>query len=712
MSMRQWLVSGLVVGLLVVSAAAMAPVAPAAAATSSPAGTFVTMAGEGDYVFGNRTGTWRPGSGSVTVSGSVTGQVHVTVSGGDLGEQYQLWFAAPPGKRLVPGAYVDAQRTSFRTAEHPGIEIFGDGRGCNETSGRFTVLDAPADLSRLRLVFEQHCEDEEAPALFGEVSYHEPVADRELFATPDRISWPASYRGSSGRVVPVQLTNGSAHELTVSGATVTDGDADFSVVGNSCATLAAGESCSVYVGFRPVSTGPRTGTLTIESSSAQQEQTVALTGDAIPGRTAWDLTSEPSDRFGGGKWHLTPDDTTFFAYGDDHHVYLRAVAKSTGTEWEAHFQAGPGQALLTGATFDPVPLYSNASDAAGLEVGGWRTCNTATGRFTVREASYRAGRVARFLVDFVQHCNDADPALTGTIAWRAADDDETAPVPVTDLSAAVDGDSVDLGWTAPVDDDRAETVVRRVADSSPAATPTAGSAVYHGTRTSATATAIPTGVDQTFTVFSLDRDGNAGQGRSLTLEGTGLTTAVNPTSLVAGRQGALAGRLTDAGAGTALGSRDVEVWSAPKGSGSWTKLATVTTDTTGRYTLGVSPTTTTDYRTTFAGEDGRLGATSVRRGVSVGRLVDLTVNRTSGSRHARFTLGSEVSPAASGAVVTLQRHYSSGWRTVATKRLSSTSKAGFIVRPNRHGRFSYRVRKGADSGHVASVSGTLGVTVR
>ena len=53
-----------------------------------------------------------------------------------------------------------------------GIDFDGHGRGCNQTVGRFDVLEIQTDsvgggITRLAVDFEQHCETAGAPALFG-----------------------------------------------------------------------------------------------------------------------------------------------------------------------------------------------------------------------------------------------------------------------------------------------------------------------------------------------------------------------------------------------------------------------------------------------------------------------------------------------------------------------------------------------------------------
>src|SRR4051812_50058017 len=115
----------------------------------------------GDYIGGGQPRVYTPANGQVTVSGG-TGAVSVGVSGGSRGDQFTLEFAAPAGQALAPGVYDDAQRASFRSAGRPGIDIYGDGRGCNTDSGRFEVRDIAVDgsgaVQGLWIVYEQHCE--------------------------------------------------------------------------------------------------------------------------------------------------------------------------------------------------------------------------------------------------------------------------------------------------------------------------------------------------------------------------------------------------------------------------------------------------------------------------------------------------------------------------------------------------------------------------
>src|SRR4051812_49333148 len=94
----------------------------------------------GDYIGGGTPRLFTPANGQIATTAG-DGSVSVSVSGGTSGDAYTLEFAAPPGQALVPGVYDGAQRASFRSGGHPGIDISGDGRGCNTDTGRFEVRD-------------------------------------------------------------------------------------------------------------------------------------------------------------------------------------------------------------------------------------------------------------------------------------------------------------------------------------------------------------------------------------------------------------------------------------------------------------------------------------------------------------------------------------------------------------------------------------------
>ena len=67
-----------------------------------------------------------------------------------------------------------ATRAAFRGGNAAGLDISGDGRGCNMSFDIFTVIQMVANkdgvVSAVDVTFTQHCESATAPALTGRVA--------------------------------------------------------------------------------------------------------------------------------------------------------------------------------------------------------------------------------------------------------------------------------------------------------------------------------------------------------------------------------------------------------------------------------------------------------------------------------------------------------------------------------------------------------------
>jgi hypothetical protein len=89
---------------------------------------------------------------------------------GALGDWWSGRFAARPGEPLRAGTdYLDAKRTPYR-GDAPGVDVLGNGRGCNEVAGSFRVdeldLDTRGGPVGGVVRFAQHC-DGATPAFRG-----------------------------------------------------------------------------------------------------------------------------------------------------------------------------------------------------------------------------------------------------------------------------------------------------------------------------------------------------------------------------------------------------------------------------------------------------------------------------------------------------------------------------------------------------------------
>jgi hypothetical protein len=121
----------------------------------------------GDYIGQGQAYTWATPQDDIWVGGNRR-QINALAGG------YDFTFSPPEGETLKPGmTYADGQRAPF-AGDHTGIEVSGNGRGCNTISGQFTVnaveFTKGGKLAKLDMAFEQHCEGGPA-ALRGTITY-------------------------------------------------------------------------------------------------------------------------------------------------------------------------------------------------------------------------------------------------------------------------------------------------------------------------------------------------------------------------------------------------------------------------------------------------------------------------------------------------------------------------------------------------------------
>jgi hypothetical protein len=181
--------------LIIVLLAGIGLAPPAAAAVTLPtgsipvpdSGTFLYMYSEpGDYIGqgveqlytsedSRFTATMVPGGGSFNAS----------VIQGNYDHWWYVDMAAPSGQPLVVGSYTGAERASFRSPDAPGLDVTGDGRGCNTLTGQFDVTEvsfaSTGELLTFDATFEQHCEGFE-PALFGRIRIENPPPPPDVTA--------------------------------------------------------------------------------------------------------------------------------------------------------------------------------------------------------------------------------------------------------------------------------------------------------------------------------------------------------------------------------------------------------------------------------------------------------------------------------------------------------------------------------------------------
>lgn len=170
---------------LVVAAALTVLLLPGVAAAPPAESATLTMVSDpGDYIGQGLTWSYDTAAGDV-ISATTNGNTLNAAVTGFNGDWWYLDFDAPNGQTLTAGTtYANATRYPFN-GSGPGLSISGEGRGCNELIGSFTVTEATfggPDSSYVQdfvATFEQHCEGAE-PALRGTISIHNPPAPEPL----------------------------------------------------------------------------------------------------------------------------------------------------------------------------------------------------------------------------------------------------------------------------------------------------------------------------------------------------------------------------------------------------------------------------------------------------------------------------------------------------------------------------------------------------
>lgn len=181
--LRFW--AGLLLVVPTVGALAAAPAVP------TPQSIFQFVSAPGDYIGQGQTLVLTRAEASFNPQ--VTGNPGlVLINLGNSGQvppggQYITWslgFSTATGAPLTVGSYPNASGQPFQGGISPGMDIYGDGRGCDRVFGQFDILDIAYDatgaLSRFAANFTQSCEVPTAPHLVGAIRFNSSVPVPEL----------------------------------------------------------------------------------------------------------------------------------------------------------------------------------------------------------------------------------------------------------------------------------------------------------------------------------------------------------------------------------------------------------------------------------------------------------------------------------------------------------------------------------------------------
>lgn len=157
-----------------------------AAKAAVPVATLFSYTSEpGDYIGAGGSNTFTPENATISLSGKAS---FATISVNAGQEWWRIELAAPVGEKLQPGIYYNGERASFKTGRAPGLDISGDGRGCNEIWGNFSInqiaTNSLGDVTMLDVSFTQRCEESTAPAMKGVVKFKAPALSYSFVSAP------------------------------------------------------------------------------------------------------------------------------------------------------------------------------------------------------------------------------------------------------------------------------------------------------------------------------------------------------------------------------------------------------------------------------------------------------------------------------------------------------------------------------------------------
>ncbi len=196
-------------------------------------------------------------SADSTITASHVGTNSVSLAVVAPGHTWAAVFAAPPTTSLVVGTYSGAVRATSAGLGQPGLDIYGDGHGCNTLTGRFVVSEitwaGDGSVTTFAATFEQHCEGF-VPALFGEARFDSSVPWAAKSAPPSADAGIVPAGQSSSRTVIVTSTGSGGLHMAASSLSGADA-ARFSITSDGCAgvAVAPAASCSITFAFNPVS---------------------------------------------------------------------------------------------------------------------------------------------------------------------------------------------------------------------------------------------------------------------------------------------------------------------------------------------------------------------------------------------------------------------------------------------------------------------------
>jgi hypothetical protein len=174
--------------------------------------------------------------------------------------------------------------------------------------------------------------------------------------------------------------------------------------------------------------------------------------------------------------------------------------------------------------------------------------------------------------------------------------------------------------------------------------------------------------------------------------------------------GAVAFTATLTSGGQPVSGQPAHLQAAPDGSQAWAAVgAALTTGPDGTVTWKLSPRSTSTYQVVFDPSSSYAGTTSTQTRVAVAPQVVFAPPGVAPTL-TRVWLTGSVRPVPTGKVV-LDRYYDHAWHAKQAVTVGKRGRFAFPVRFPSTGTYTYRVRRPADSTHLATIGAAQRVTV-